>query len=220
MVKKFKIEQEREYYKNNPNQLVLTNEVIVENMMVLTTGTEEWPLLLDGKVILEVGDGECSYLYYFLKKTKPNQFILQDIFPERMKYAKSYPGYKDAEFIGSDVLNLPIKEDNIDVVMAFGLLHHIPNIEEALSEITRVLKPVGYFIFRDPWVGNPAIWFKYRCSQKSENEFPLAIRRIKTAMTQSGLKLTYLNRFWLRFPWLPPGPWSVNVGGVACKIGV
>lgn len=185
--------------------------------MVLTTGNKEWFSLFKNQRILEVGAGECSYLYYFLKKTKPKQFILQDIFPDRMKYAIKYMGYEKTEFIGSNVLKLPIKDNSIDLCMAFGLLHHIPNIDDALVEIARVLKPGGNFIFRDPWMGNPAIWLKYRFSHKSENELPLAIKKIKAAMTRSGLKLTYLNRFWLRFPWLPPGPWSVNVGGVARK---
>jgi SAM-dependent methyltransferase len=212
----FSLDKEREYYQSNPNKLVITEELIVEDMMYLTTGNKEWSNLFANKVILEVGAGECSYLHCFLKKSQPKKFILQDIFAERMKYAKAE--YNKAEFIGSDVLKLPIKEDAIDLCMAFGLLHHIPNIEEALGEIARVLKPRGNFIFRDPWVGNPAIWLKYRFGHKSENEFPLSFKRIQKALQLSGLTLTFVNRFWIRFPWLPVGPWSVNIGGVACKI--
>lgn len=33
-----------------------------------------------------------------------------------------------------------------DAVYSFGVLHHIPNVEKALSEITRVLKPGGMFL--------------------------------------------------------------------------
>jgi SAM-dependent methyltransferase len=34
-----------------------------------------------------------------------------------------------------------------DIVYSFGVLHHIPNVEKAISEIRRVLKPGGYLLF-------------------------------------------------------------------------
>ena len=43
----------------------------------------------------------------------------------------------------AEATNLPFKSDIFDCVYSFGVLHHIPNVEDALSEIKRVLKPGG-----------------------------------------------------------------------------
>ena len=40
-------------------------------------------------------------------------------------------------------LSLPFKNDIFDCVYTFGVLHHIPDVDKAVSEINRVLKPGG-----------------------------------------------------------------------------
>lgn len=42
-------------------------------------------------------------------------------------------------------------EDNTqDVVCAFSVLHHIPNVSKVISEVSRVMRPGGFFIVREP----------------------------------------------------------------------
>jgi len=48
-----------------------------------------------------------------------------------------------AYIVQADATSLPFREDVFDCVYCFGVLHHIPNVEEALAEIHRVLKPNG-----------------------------------------------------------------------------
>ena len=43
----------------------------------------------------------------------------------------------------SDAVKLPYANDSFDVVMANHMLYHVPNIDDALKEIKRVLKPNG-----------------------------------------------------------------------------
>lgn len=45
--------------------------------------------------------------------------------------------------IQADALSLPFKQGTFDCVYSFGVLHHIPQIEEALAQIHQVLKPTG-----------------------------------------------------------------------------
>ncbi|MBI3041146.1 MAG: class I SAM-dependent methyltransferase [Chloroflexi bacterium] len=48
-----------------------------------------------------------------------------------------------ANVLQADATALLFKKDTFDCVYSFGVLHHIPDIGKALSEIKRVLKPGG-----------------------------------------------------------------------------
>ena len=45
------------------------------------------------------------------------------------------------QFITADAQDLPFNNNTFDIVCSMGVLHHIPDIEKALEEIYRVLKP-------------------------------------------------------------------------------
>lgn len=45
--------------------------------------------------------------------------------------------------VQADARALPFKSHTFDCVYCFGVLHHIPQIEKALAQIHRVLKPTG-----------------------------------------------------------------------------
>lgn len=48
-----------------------------------------------------------------------------------------------SHIVQADALSLPFKQNTFDCVYCFGVLHHIPQIEKALSQIHQVLKPAG-----------------------------------------------------------------------------
>jgi len=43
----------------------------------------------------------------------------------------------------ASALSLPFKQDTFDCVYSFGVLHHIPQIENVLAQIQQILKPGG-----------------------------------------------------------------------------
>ena len=51
---------------------------------------------------------------------------------------------------------LPFASSSMDVVYGYGLLHHV-DIEQALAEVARVLRPAGRALFIDPLAYNPLI---------------------------------------------------------------
>ena len=45
-----------------------------------------------------------------------------------------------------DATNMDFESSTFDVIFSFGVLHHIPDVQTAISEIQRVLKPGGYLL--------------------------------------------------------------------------
>ncbi len=52
----------------------------------------------------------------------------------------------NVEFLEADAMKLPFGDQSFDVVTARHMLYHVPNIEKALLEVKRVLKPNGRFL--------------------------------------------------------------------------
>ena len=219
MEKQFDLDDERKYsLAEVPSKRRISSPEGVNSLMRFCSDIKDWSNLLNNRKILEVGAGECSFLPMFLKVSKPKRYVATDLFPERMEMARQYIKSPLVEFCEANILSLPFNNSEFDLILAFGILHHIPSINKALAEIVRVMKVNGLFIFRDPCSENPMVWLKYKFCHKSANEFPISRKDIKVAFRATGMSIVYLNRFWLRFPWLPAGLWSVNLGGVARKI--
>jgi ubiquinone/menaquinone biosynthesis C-methylase UbiE len=73
-----------------------------------------------------------------------------DIDPNQIKIAEDNSvGIPHARFLTVDGIQLPFENNEFDIVSAFKVTHHIPNWQEALAEMLRVLKPCGYFVYVD-----------------------------------------------------------------------
>jgi 2-polyprenyl-3-methyl-5-hydroxy-6-metoxy-1,4-benzoquinol methylase len=48
-----------------------------------------------------------------------------------------------------DILNLSYPSDHFDLVLCWGVLMHIPNAGQAISELARVCKPGGYLVLEE-----------------------------------------------------------------------
>jgi len=73
-----------------------------------------------------------------------------DVDPEMVRFAQeNIYDLSNIRFLEADATDLPFQDNDFDIVLSFGVMHHIPNWLEALKEIKRVLKPEGYFIYFD-----------------------------------------------------------------------
>jgi ubiquinone/menaquinone biosynthesis C-methylase UbiE len=78
-------------------------------------------------------------------KIKPGQAVGLDISGEMLRYAAKH---SDQLILGNSQ-KLPLKDNSFDVVFCRSLLHHLPEPELAISEISRVLRPQGEAVFAD-----------------------------------------------------------------------
>ncbi len=116
----------------------------------------ETPLLigsrgvLAGKRVLEVGCGRGVGIENLLGlgATHVTGF---DLDPKMIALAQTRVAkYGDCArvFVG-DAKAIDAPDSNFDAVVNYGIIHHIPNWQQTLKEIARVLKPGGVFYFED-----------------------------------------------------------------------
>lgn len=73
-----------------------------------------------------------------------------DVDPEQIEAARTKgKEVENARFMTMDGTQLPFSEGEFDIVFTNKVTHHIPNWQEALKEMARVLKPGGYLIYSD-----------------------------------------------------------------------
>ena len=100
------------------------------------------------KDVLEIGCGN-GYGGYLLNQLQPKSYIGLDVMEEQVEIAcRKYPQYK---FIVQDATDLSqFPNASKDVVIIFGVLHHIPEWRKTIDEIARVLKPNGSLFLEEP----------------------------------------------------------------------
>jgi ubiquinone/menaquinone biosynthesis C-methylase UbiE len=73
-----------------------------------------------------------------------------DVDPDQIKAANQVAAdLPDAHFLVADATQLPLPDDEFDIVYTNKTTHHIPNWPQAIAEMARVLKPGGYLVYSD-----------------------------------------------------------------------
>ena len=97
-----------------------------------------------GQKVLEVGVGAgTDFLQWVRAGTQAYGIDLTEAGIEHVRHRLSLYGLKAAELRVADCENLPYPDNSFDLVYSYGVIHHTPDTEKALSEIVRVCKPGG-----------------------------------------------------------------------------
>ena len=128
-----------------------------ENRLAFFKGVEEYrygqygpwmPELMEfdrhaGERVLEIGAGIGTDLAQFAK----NGAIVSDLELSKGHMALARENFDlrglKGEFVCGDAENIPFADASFDVVYSNGVIHHIPQTRQVVSEIYRVLKPGG-----------------------------------------------------------------------------
>lgn len=108
--------------------------------------------LSPGADILEIGCGRGAGAKLIHRTFAPARLHAQDLDFEMIRRARRYLGTQSSNGIllsAADSSRLPFKDRSFDAVFDFGVLHHVPDWQTAVSEIERVLKPGGRFYLEE-----------------------------------------------------------------------
>lgn len=94
--------------------------------------------------VLELGCGTGS-MWKDVVLPEGCRVTLTDLSPGMLETAKANTPHLAADYTVCDAMALPYADASFDVVIANMMLYHVPEIDLALAEIRRVLKPGGRF---------------------------------------------------------------------------
>jgi ubiquinone/menaquinone biosynthesis C-methylase UbiE len=104
--------------------------------------------LSPGDRLLDLACGSGIYTRPFARQVAPGLVVGMDLSPAMLRGARRRvraAGLENVALIRGDALHPPFADGRFDVVNCCGALHLFPDVDRALREVHRVLKPGGRF---------------------------------------------------------------------------
>ncbi len=102
---------------------------------------------------LSIGCGTGHNELKWVKSANFERLAAHDLSKERIVYAKNQAdgeGYSHIlEFFVSDFFDIKVRENEYDIIVAEGSVHHLKPVEKVVQRIKRMLKKDGYLIVND-----------------------------------------------------------------------
>jgi SAM-dependent methyltransferase len=148
-----------------------------------------------GMIVLELG---CGTGYFTQELARCGADIVAvDVSPELLEIARANCSAPNVRYEIQNAYELSYPGDAFDSVVGSSVLHHL-EIEEALRQIHRVLRPAGTMFFTEPNMLNPQIviqknvpWVKQRLGDSPDETafFRWRLRRLLEATGFSGVRI-------------------------------
>lgn len=131
-----------------------------------------------GMRVLELGCGTGN-MWHDAARWLPEgaELILTD-FSEGMlaEAQKNVPPLPGITFRQVDIQQIPYEDGCFDAVIANMMLYHVPDLERALSEVARVLKPSGRFFCATVGEMGVARWLADVLGHAEGNRYPFSLQ--------------------------------------------
>jgi SAM-dependent methyltransferase len=166
-----------------------------------------------GMTVLELG---CGTGYFTQELARCGADIVAvDVSPELLEIARANCSAPNVRYEIQNAYELSYPGDAFDSVVGSSVLHHL-EIEEALRQIHRVLRPAGTMFFTEPNMLNPQIviqknvpWVKQRLGDSPDETafFRWRLRRLLEVTGFSGVRIN-------PFDFLHPKTPTILIGGM------
>ena len=164
--------------------------------------TQEYMAYLD-RCFLEAAAGRlgtvaelcCGYGEALqLLGTRIARYVGVDLSERMLQGGVARNTHPNAFFAQADATRIPLADASVDTVVILGGVHHVPARAALFSEIVRILKPGGSFLFREPvsdfFLWRALRWLIYRLSPMLDHkvERPLTYDETVPLLGQAGLQ--------------------------------
>ncbi|ABK70254.1 SAM-dependent methlyltransferase [Mycolicibacterium smegmatis] len=104
---------------------------------------------VEGKRVLEVGCGHGGGASYLARTFRPATYTGLDLNSDGINFCRRRHNIAGLEFVQGDAQDLPFPDKNFDAVLNVESSHLYPRFDVFLTEVARVLRPGGYFLYTD-----------------------------------------------------------------------
>ena len=165
--------------------------------------TEEYSRYLDGILLGVVGSGDLGLVAeiccgrgeaFRLLGGRIGAGAGVDISLTMLEAAQNEPGSQGMRFVQGDAVALPLQSDSFDHVFMLGGIHHVNDRRALFSEVFRILKPGGRFIYREPlsdfflWRWLRAAVYRVSPALDAQTERPLRYAETVPFLQEAGLR--------------------------------
>lgn len=158
--------------------------------------------LVLGANILDIGAGE-GQLAQAVAHAGAREVWALDVSPKQL-FAPAERACEGLRFVIASASDTPFGDESFDGVTAHLVLHHIEPLGPLLHEVSRVLRPGGWFVAVEP---TPLIGLLAH-GQTSENESPISPARVKAELKTAGFSEISHRYHWSRLDTSKLGPLS------------
>jgi len=161
--------------------------------------------------VLEFGCGCGDFTNKVLEVVSEKTLVYGiDVSEAQIKVAQDNIKKPNARFIVDSCTRTSFEDNYFDFVIGKSILHHL-DIDDAIREIKRVLKPSGRMFFVEPNLLNPQQWLQYnvpiirKLNQGSPDENPFYSWTIKKKLLSYNFKNVLIRPFDFIYPLIPEG---------------
>lgn len=159
------------------------------------------------KRILDFGCG-TGIAYELIKERYPDaEYVGIDLSESMIAVGKKK--YPKVNFIAMDCENLLLEDNSFDLVIARSILHHIPNPDQAIAGINRVLVVGGNAIISEPQKTFITAWpreiLKLTTGHFDKDHTNFTLNKFKSFFIKSGMTIKSIKFFgYLAYPFAFP----------------
>ena len=144
---------------------------------------------LNGKRILEIGSGG-GHLSNHIQKNG-NLIVSIDISDVALHIGKN--NYPNLNLLQMDAENLGFLNNYFDFVISIELIEHLPNLQNHVREVRRVLKDGGFYLFKTPnkWLHDFYWGFLRRKDVSEEHPSVCDIKHLKWLLARNKFSVQF-----------------------------